>query len=50
MSGLIWIKTVWHSDGVSEFFEKVDFDKISKRQKGMKNYPVGKNVKSLYNG
>ena len=30
MSGLIWIKTIWHSDGIPEFFpEKVDFKKKS---------------------
>ena len=27
---------------LKEFFEKVDFEKISRRQKSMKNYPGGK--------
>ena len=28
MPGLIWIQTVWHSDGIPEdFFEKVNFQK-----------------------
>ena len=27
MSGLIWIQTVWHSDGIPErSFKKVDFE------------------------
>ena len=33
MSGLIWIQTVWHSDCNPErIFEKLDFEKISRRQ------------------
>ena len=45
MSGLIWIQTVWHSDGMSErIFQKVDFENISKWQNSMKNYPVSKDL------
>ena len=29
---------------LKEFFEKVDIEKISRRQKNMKNYPVGKEL------
>ena len=33
------------ADGIPErFFEKVDFEKICRQQKGMKNYPVGKAI------
>ena len=48
MSGLIWIQSVWHSDGIHDFFfKKVDFEKISRRQKSMKNLPGGKEANSL---
>ena len=30
---------------LKEFFEKVDLEKISKQQKSMQNYPVGKELK-----
>ena len=44
MSGLIWIQTVWHPDGVSErIFEKVDFEKI-RSQNIMKNYTACKEL------
>ena len=46
-SGLIWIQTVWHSDGISErFFEKVNLKKkkIHKWQKSMQNYPTQKKL------
>ena len=34
MSGLIWIQTVWHSDGIPEqIFQKVDFEKKSADEK-----------------
>ena len=39
-SGLIWIQTVWHSDGFPvRIFQKVDFEKISRHQKRIKNFP-----------
>ena len=48
MSGLIWIQTVWHSDGISERFKKKDkrnwkksTQKNSRWPKGMQNYPGG---------
>ena len=32
---LIWVQTVWHSDGIPEriFFEKVNFEKKEKKKK-----------------
>ena len=36
MSGLIWIQTIGHSDGI--LFEKVDFEKNSRCQKSIKIY------------
>ena len=34
MLGLIWIQTVWQSEGIlKEFFEKVDFEKKSAEDK-----------------
>ena len=27
---------------LKEFYEKVDFEKLSRRQKNMQNYPVGR--------
>ena len=42
LSGLIWIQTACHSDGIPErIFRKKDFENISRRQKCMQNYPVG---------
>ena len=42
MSGLIWIQTVWHSDGIHErIFQKNDFEE---RQQMIKSYPVGKEL------
>ena len=39
MSDLIWIQTIWHSDGISEsIFQKVDLEKISEWQKSIQNY------------
>ena len=32
---------------LKEFFENVDFEKISRRQKGRQNYPVGKVLKHI---
>ena len=29
---------------MKEFLENVDFEKISRQQKSMKNYPVGKEI------
>ena len=29
---------------VKEVFKKVDFEKIRRKQKGMQNYPVGKEL------
>ena len=37
-----------HSDSIlnlKEFFEKVDFKKLSRRQKNMQNFPVGLELK-----
>ena len=44
MSGLFWIQTVWHSDNIPErIFQKHPFwKKISRRQKRMQNFPIGK--------
>ena len=50
MSDLIWIQTVWHSDGIPGrfFFEKVDFKKkIHRRQKSMQNFPACKEIKQI---
>ena len=45
MSGLIWIQTVWHSDGMPEFFsKKVDFEKNQQTTKSMEKSPVGKEL------
>ena len=41
MSDLIWIILF---DTVLVFFEKVDFEKINRQQKSMKNYPVRKEL------
>ena len=43
MSGLIWIRTVWHSDGIPEgIFRKSWYKKNQQTtKKNMKNYPVG---------
>ena len=35
---------------LKDFFEKVDFEKFSRRQKSMQNYPVGKELKLLLIG
>ena len=32
---------------LKEIFKKVDFEKISRRQKSVKNYPEGKELKQL---
>ena len=44
MSGLIWIQTVWHSDGIPErtFWKNVDSEINQQMTKNMQNYPVGK--------
>ena len=43
MSGLIWIQTISHSDGIPErIFEKVDFEKNQQTTKKLENYPGGK--------
>ena len=44
-SGLIWIQTVWHSDGIPErlFLQKLIL-KIHKQQKSMQNYPACKEL------
>ena len=39
MSGLIWIQTVLHSDGISErIFEKVDFEKYQQTDRQQKKH------------
>ena len=50
MSGLIWIQTVWHSDGIPErFFVKVNFlKKIHRQQKSMQNYPACKELTTCW--
>ena len=49
MLALIWIQTVWHSDGIPEtiFQKNLILKKISRRQKSVKNYmyPVGKRLR-----
>ena len=48
MSGLIRIQTVLHSDGIPErFFFKLILKKVSRQQKSMKNYPVGKELSGV---
>ena len=48
-SGLIWIQTVWHSDGKLEInFPKFDFgQKLIRPQKGMQNDSVGRVKKKI---
>ena len=46
MSGLIWIQDVGHSDG---FPEMLILKKISRRQKSMQNYPVGRDFSAKSN-
>ena len=48
MSGLIWIQTAWHSNGISEknFWKCWFWKKISRQQKSMKNNPVLKELMS----
>ena len=36
MSGLIWIQSLWHSDGILDFFLKVDFEKSADDKKAWK--------------
>ena len=47
MLGLIWIQTIWHSDGIPErIFQKIYFSKISADdKKSMKNYEDAKSTK-----
>ena len=48
MSGLIWVHTVWHPDGIAErFFLKSWFWEIRRQQKNMKRFPVGKELTLL---
>ena len=45
MSGLIWIQSVWHSDDtifLIEFFEKVDVEKNSAKDKKHEKFLGGK--------
>ena len=45
MSGLIRIQTVWHSDGIPDFFPKKLIKKKNQQMtKNMKNYLVGKKL------
>ena len=45
MSGLIWIQTVWHIDGIAERnFRKVDIEKIFRRQKKHEKLPISYRV------
>ena len=46
MSGLIWIQTVLHSDGIPE--RLILKKKISRRQERMQNYEVGKELSNQY--
>ena len=54
MSGLLWIQTLWHFDGIHKIiFEKVNFEKNQQKTKSMKNYPEGKEfyrIRFLYAG
>ena len=49
MLGLIWIQSIWHSDGIPErIFRKSWFWKQSADdKKSMKNFPGGKELKLL---
>ena len=41
MSGLIWVQTVWHSNGIPEIiFQKVDFEKNQQMTKKYTNLPI----------
>ena len=42
--GLIRIQSVWHSDGIPEFFEKVDFEKKTQTTKSMRIFPAFKEL------
>ena len=46
MSGLIWIKTVLHSDGIPEKMTLKKKQQATK--KTMKNYPADKDLKALF--
>ena len=47
-SGLIWIKTVWHADGIPEqIFEEVDFDKNQQAPKKHAKLPSGQKLTLL---
>ena len=49
MSGLIWIQTVWHSDGIPErIFRKSWFWKKSADDKKHKQFPRRQRVKALW--
>ena len=48
MLGLIWIQIVCHSDDIPEIFDKVDLEKISRRQKSMKKFPGGKELRGPF--
>ena len=38
MSGLIWIQTVWHPDGLEEFLKNLNFEKnLVDNEKNMQN-------------
>ena len=40
MSGLIWVRTVWHYDGIlKEFLEKVNFEKNQQTAKHSEKFP-----------
>ena len=45
MSGLIWIQTVWHSDGIPERFFFFKLKKIHRQQKNMQIYPECKELR-----
>ena len=43
MLGLIWIQSVWHSDGIPErSLEIVEFEKNQQTTKKHENFPRGK--------
>ena len=47
MSGLIWIQTVWHSDGIPEIiYWKSEFQKVSVDDK--KHAKITQHAKSFY--
>ena len=48
-SGLTWIQTVSHSDGIPDRnLQKVDYENISRCQESMQNYPSCKEFNLIH--